>query len=143
MGRNISKVYVKVDERNRIIAIDGGYTVSNIKNFSGWILIDEGTGDKYNLCQGNYLDKPLMDERGIYRYKLDKTVYPDCIECDNGDELESEYIDYDIVERSAEEMDADYEETPPAPSQLDRVAAQVLYTALMTDTLIEEGDGNV
>lgn len=29
------------------------------------------------------------------------------------------------------------------PTQLDRIEAQVLYTALMTDTLIEEEDADV
>lgn len=138
MYEYISKVYVKVDERNRIIAIDGGYTVSNIKNFSEWACIDEGKGERYDKCQINYLDKPLMDDRGIYRYKLEKAVYPDCIECDNGDEIECEHIDYDIVERTAEEMDADYEEIPIVPTQIDRIQAQVLWTALMTDTFLED-----
>ena len=117
-----SKVYIKVDERNRIIVIDGGYTIGNITDFSEWIFIDEGTGDKYNLCQSNYLEKPLTDDRGIYRYKL---------------------ADGKPVERAQAEMDDDYAEIPIVPTQLDRVAAQVLYTALMTDTLIEEGSNDV
>lgn len=51
------------------------------------MLIDEGYGDRYNLCQSNYLDKPLKDNLGIYRYKL---------------------TDGKAVERTQEEMDADY-----------------------------------
>ena len=112
-----SKVYVKVDSSDRIIAIDGGYTIGNIKDFSEWIFIDEGTGDKYNLCQSNYLGKPLMDDRGIYRYKLDKGK---------------------PTERTQEEMDKDYNNRPlPPPTQMDMIEAQVLYIALMTDTLLE------
>lgn len=112
-----SKVYVKVDSRNRILAIDGGYTIGNIKDPENWILIAEGYGDRYNLCQSNYLDKPLMDDRGIYRYKLDG-INP--------------------VERTQEEMDADYIPPDMLPTQLDRIEAQTMYTALMTDTLLEE-----
>ena len=44
-----------------------------------------------------------------------------------------------IIQRTAAEMDADYEDLRlPGASQLDRIEAQALYTALMTDTLIEE-----
>ena len=32
---------------------------------------------------------------------------------------------------------------PEAPTQMERMEAQVLYTALMTDTLIEEGEEDV
>lgn len=60
----------------------------------------------------------IMDERGVYRYKL---------------------VDGKPVERTQEEMDADYAARPlPGATQLDRIEAQALYTALMTDTLIEE-----
>lgn len=117
-----SKVYVKVDNKNRITEIDGGYTISNIKDFSEWIFIDEGIGTKYNLCQSNYFDKPVTDDRGIYRYKL---------------------VDGKPVERTQKEMDDDYADIPIVPTQLDRIEAQTLYTALMTDTLIEEGSGDV
>jgi len=34
-------------------------------------------------------------------------------------------------------MDADYVEPTPTPSQLDIIEAQVTYTAMMTDTLLE------
>lgn len=97
-----SKVYVLPDAEGRITRIDGGYTLSNINDFTDWVLIDEGNGDKYNLCQGNYLPGPLYDDRGICRYKL---------------------VDGKPVERTAEEMDADY--TPPeiTPTTEERVEA--------------------
>jgi len=41
------------------------------------------------------------------------------------------------VERTQEEMDADYISVEPTPSQLDIIEAQVTYTAMMTDTLLE------
>lgn len=111
-----SKVYVLPDAEGRITRIDGGYTLSNIKDFTDWMLIDEGYGDRYNLCQGNYFDKPIMDDRGVCRYKL---------------------VDGKPVERTQEEMDADYVPPEAKPTQFDRIEAQALYTALMTDTLIE------
>lgn len=80
-------VYIKTDDTNRITAIDSSAFLSDT---TGWTEIDSGYGDKYNHAQGNYFDKPLCDERGIYRYKL---------------------VDGKPVERTQEEMDADY--TPP------------------------------
>ena len=81
------QVYVKTDEFARITAINSS---AFLPDTEGWTMIDEGHGDRYVHAQGNYLDKPIMDERGIYRYKL---------------------VDGEAVERTAEEMDADY--TPP------------------------------
>lgn len=57
-----------------------------------------------------------MDRRGIYRYKL---------------------VDGKPIERTQEEIDADYVETESIPTQLDRIEAQVTYTAMITDTLLE------
>ena len=111
-----SKVYALIDDHRRVTHIEGGYTMGNIEDISKWTYIDEGEGVLYSLCQSNYLPKPLTDERGIYRYKYDG----------------------EIVERTQAEMDADYVEIIPAPSQLDRIEAQTMWTALMTDTLLEE-----
>lgn len=65
-----SKVYVLPNEAGYITRIDGGYTISNITAPESWTLIDEGTGDRYNLCQSNYFDKPLVTDEGAYNYKL-------------------------------------------------------------------------
>lgn len=65
-----SKVYVKLDSDGHIVRIDGGYTSNNITDPENWTLIDEGTGDRYNLCQSNYLDKEILTVSGVYRYKL-------------------------------------------------------------------------
>lgn len=64
-----SKVYIKTDSENRIIRCEGGYTMGNIDNIDEWILIDEGVGDRYNLCQSNYFNPPLYTEDGIARWK--------------------------------------------------------------------------
>ena len=70
MEQILSKVYVLTDDQNRIIRCEGGYTISNITDFTGWVQIDEGTGDKYNLCQSHYFDGGLYTDDGIPRYKL-------------------------------------------------------------------------
>lgn len=112
-----SKVYVLLDEGSRIVRCEGGYTMSNIEDVSKWTYIDEGTGDRYNLCQSHYLDGGLYTYDGISRYK---------------------YEDGACVLRSEADVEADRAALPPpAPTQLDRVEAQVTYTAMMTDTLME------
>lgn len=80
-------VYVKVDESNRVTSINSSAFLADV---TGWTEIDSGYGDKYHHAQGNYFDKPLCDERGICRYKL---------------------VNGRPVERTQEEMDADY--VPP------------------------------
>lgn len=95
-----SKVYVRLDDSNRILSVDGGRTESNIQDFSEWVLIDEGTGVKYDFCQNNYLPKSLKDDRGIYRYKL---------------------VDGKPVERTQEEMDVDYVPPEVKPTDTERI----------------------
>ncbi len=112
-----SKVYVLLDERNRVLRCEGGYTVSNIDDVSKWTYIDEGMGDRYNLCQSHYLDGGLYTMQGIPRYKYEGGA---------------------CVLRGEAELAADLDALPkPQPSQLDRVEAQATYTAMMTDTMME------
>ena len=61
-----SKVYILCDEQGRILRCEGGYTMGNITG-DGWVCIDEGEGDRYNLCQSHYFDA-LYDEYGVCRY---------------------------------------------------------------------------
>lgn len=113
-----SKVYVLLDEQSRITRCEGGYTMSNIDDVSQWTYVDEGYGDRYNLCQSHYFDGGLYTEDSICRYK---------------------YEDGACALRSDEEVAADRASQPePGPTQLDRVEAQSTYTAMMTDTLLEE-----
>lgn len=51
-----------------------------------------------------------------------------------GDIYEYRYVDGEIIHDPLPEP----EPIPAAPTQLDRVEAQTMYTALMTDTLLEE-----
>ena len=93
------KVYVKTDDKNRITAVNSSAFLSSLE---GWQEIDSGFGDKYHHAQGNYFDQPIMDDRGIWRYKLE---------------------DGKPVERTQEEMDADYKPPVPKPSEADRITA--------------------
>ncbi|MCR1905197.1 hypothetical protein [Intestinimonas butyriciproducens] len=65
-----SKVYVLLDG-DKIIRCEGGYTMSNIQDIDAWTYIDEGSGDRYNLCQIHYFDGGLYTDDGITRYKLE------------------------------------------------------------------------
>lgn len=113
-----SKVYVLPDSSGYITRIDGGYTIGNIKDFAGWVMIDDGYGDRYNLCQGNYFPQPIITDGGAYRYKLVDGVPTEC---------------------TTAEIAAQEEALKPVdePTQEDRIEAQVMYTALMTDTLLD------
>ena len=57
--------------------------------------IAEGWGDKHHHAQGNFLDKPIFADNGVFRYKLE-----------NGE----------IVERTPDEISGDLS-TVPQPSQ--------------------------
>lgn len=92
MEENKSKVYVLLDERNRIMRCDGGYSISNV-DVDTWTYIDEGTGDKYNLCQTHYFEKSVLEEHGIPQYK---------------------YENNKCVERTQAEIDEDIANIPPA-----------------------------
>ena len=64
-----SKVYIQTDAEGRILRCEGGYTTP--ADLTGWIEIDEGDGDKYNLCQSHYFDGGLYTMDGIPRYRWD------------------------------------------------------------------------
>lgn len=51
----------------RITRCEGGYTTPG--DLTGWEYIDEGSGDRYNLCQAHYFDGGLYTTDGIPRYK--------------------------------------------------------------------------
>ena len=98
-----SKVYIQTDTEGHVVRCEGGYTTP--ADLTGWIEIDEGTGDKYNLCQSHYFDGGLYTIDGVPRYKWDgeKTAM-----------------------RSDEELEADRDETSkqePSTTLEDRVAA--------------------
>lgn len=65
------KVYAKLDNENVIQAITSSIFLHNLE---GWILIDEGEGNKYAHAQSNYLPKSLFDNYGRYNYKYENGI---------------------------------------------------------------------
>lgn len=92
-------VYVKTDDANRITAVNSS---AFLLDLTGWTEIDRGYTQRHHHAQGNYFPKPIYDDRGIKRYKME---------------------DGKPVERTQEEMDADYASLPPPPpSDKERIA---------------------
>ena len=81
-------VYVKIDEQNRIIAVNSSAFLTDI---NGWTEIDSGFDDKYHHAQGNYFDKCIYNDLGICQYK---------------------FVDGMPAERTQEEMDEEYANLP-------------------------------
>ena len=65
---DVYKVYVRVDESGRLVSINSS---AFVRDTEGMVEIDRGPGDRYHHAQGNYLPGPLMDVRGVCRYKLE------------------------------------------------------------------------
>lgn len=80
--------------------------------------IDRGQGDKYAHAQSQYLEKELVDEKGRYNYK---------------------FVENKVVE-VAEKDKPTIEEPEQQATAQDKIEAQVMYTAMMTDTLLEESE---
>lgn len=117
-----AKVYILTDGQNRIIHVEGGETQP--KDKTGWILIDQGKGDRFQLAQNHYFSKPIRDDRGICRYAYE-----------NGE----------VRERTAAEMDGDWTEPVayiPADERIAELEGQVKslfkYQGL---TAVETGQG--
>lgn len=113
MENNPYIVYVKPNANGYITAVNSSEFLADT---TGWVEIDSGYGDKYHHAQGNYFPMPVITESGAYRYKL---------------------IDGEVAECTAEEIKAQEIEPEEQPTQLDRFEAQLAYTAMMTDTLLE------
>ena len=111
-------VYVKVDESNRVTSINSSAFLADV---TGWTEIDSGYGDKYYHAQGNYFDKPLYDERGICRYKL---------------------VNGRPVERTQEEMDADYVPPEIKPTDAERISQLESEKKLLTAQVQALSDRN-
>ena len=109
-------VYVKTNSIGYITAVNSSAFLTDT---SGWTEIDSGNGDKYHHAQGNYFHQPIITEGGAYRYRVVDGVPTEC---------------------TAEEIEAQEEALKPGPTatDADRLEAQVMYTALMTDTLLLE-----
>lgn len=89
-------VFALTDERGCILEVNSSAFIGG----EGWTAIDHGYGDRYRLAMGNYFPKPITDERGIPRYRWTGT---------------------EAIERTQEEMDADWVEPKPEPSDAERI----------------------
>ena len=109
-------VYVRIDDMDRIISINSSAFLTDT---NGWIEIDRGFGDKYHHAQGNYLPMSLFEDRGIPRYKL---------------------VESKLVERTQEEIDADYVEPVPQPSETDIALVELAALETENSTRLDEQD---
>ncbi len=114
------RVYIRVNEENYITQIEGESSLTNLGDLNApdIHLIDEGEGERYYHAQGRYLAKPIMDfENGCYNYK---------------------YVNGEIVEVTDEEKAEIVANRPTVLTDMDKLEAQVFYTAMETDTLLED-----
>lgn len=107
-------VYARADETGRIVKVNSSAFLADT---AGWTAIDEGYGDRFHHAQGNYFTLPLYGTDGCANYKL---------------------VDGVLALRTEAEKAAEIAARPaPEPTPLDRVEAQIAYTAMMTDTMLE------
>ena len=109
-------VYIQIDDASRIIAINSS---AFLPSTEGWIEIDRGLGDRYHHAQGNYFSKPIYEERGIPIYK---------------------YVDGKVLERTQEEIDADYHEPVPEPSETDLALVELAALESENAARLDEQD---
>ena len=109
-------VYVKINSHNYIIAVNSSKFLTDITD---WVEIDSGYSDKYHHAQNNYFPKPIIIENCVYRYKL---INGKPIECTPEEIVSQKEVIQDSINSK--------------PSQNDLIEAQIMYTAMMTDTLL-------
>ena len=104
-----SKVYIQTDTEGRILRCEGGYTTP--ADLTEWTEIDEGTGDKYNLCQNHYFEGGLYTMDYIPRYRWDGSA---------------------AVLRTEEELEEDRTARPaPEPTEQEQLRADVDFLLAM------------
>ena len=113
---NEYKVYVSLQD-GYITSINSEIFLSQ-EEMSTMTEIDRGQGDRYAHAQSQYLEKGLVDEHGRYNYK---------------------FVEGKVVEVAEEEKPTIKEPEQQATAQ-DKIEAQVMYTAMMTDTLLGESE---
>lgn len=113
---NEYKVYVSLQD-GYITSINSEIFLSQ-EEIQTMTEIDKGQGDKYAHAQSQYLEKELVDELGRYNYK---------------------YVEGKLIEVAEAEKPTIKEPEQQATAQ-DKIEAQVMYTAMMTDTLLEESE---
>lgn len=111
------KVYINKDSENNITSINSEIFLSE-EEMSTMTEIDKGQGDRYAHAQGLYLENGLVDKYGRYNYKFVE-----------GKVIEVAEVDKPTIEEPEQQATAQ-----------DKIEAQVMYTAMMTDTLLEESE---
>ena len=111
------RVYINKDSENNITSINSEIFLSE-EEMSTMTEIDKGKGDKYAHAQGLYLEKGLVDKYGRYNYK---------------------FVEGKVIEVAEAEKPTIKEPEQQATAQ-DKIEAQVMYTAMMTDTLLGESE---
>lgn len=82
-------VYILVGTNNEIISVNSDAFLTD--EGTGWVKIDEGSGDKYHHAQNNYFEKSLWCDGGPARYK---------------------YVDGEVAEKTQEEIEAEIASYP-------------------------------
>lgn len=118
MEEQYNNHYVTVDDQGRIV---DGWSDGPLpdKDTAAAVCLNAQGGYQFRLTPGGEENPPLFDRHGVPLYRWE---------------------DGQAVARAAEDLEADRADlTAPGPTQAERLEAQVIYTAIMTDTLIEEG----
>lgn len=106
---NTYKVYVQTNTDGFITALNSSAFLADP---TGWTQIDEGIGDKFHHAQGNYFERPIMTETGIFRYKL---------------------VNGSPVEKTDAEISAELAKLPDqAPTEAEQMRADIDYIAAMS-----------
>lgn len=111
------KVYVELNDDKCITSINSEIFLSQ-EEMDAMTEIGQGQDDKYVHAQSQYLEKGLVDEQGRYNYK---------------------FVEGKVIEVPEGDKPTIKEPEQQATAQ-DKIEAQVMYTALMTDTLLEESE---
>lgn len=107
------QIYAKADAAGRVDQMGSSVFLTD---FTGWVQIDEGDGDRYAHAQGNYLEKPLMDADGTHNYILDGST---------------------IREATAAEKEAEKASfLGPEPSREEQLEAQISALQAQMDALL-------
>lgn len=91
-------VYLKPNTEGYITAVNSSAFLEDVTE---WVEIDSGYGDKYHHAQGNYFPEPIKTMGGAYCYKL---------------------VDGEVVECTAEEIEAQETAAIKQPTQEERIA---------------------
>lgn len=135
MEEHYNKHYIKVDDQGRIVDgwSDGPFPG---KDTTGAVCVDQQGGYQFRLTPEGEENPTLLDSHGVPLYKLADGQHPQGA---RPSRMEAELPTAgQVVARSEAELAADRAAlSAPGPSQGERLEAQVAYTAMMTDTLLE------